>query len=76
MELEKIGVLPIDRQQANDVYPKRFGTGPSAAVRDISIANRMKGALPGTAIANPGGEKKGCAPTLSRIEDVLRENPA
>jgi len=37
--------------------------------------NLMKAAPPGKAIANSGGEKKGYAPTLSRIEDVLRENP-
>ena len=75
MELEKVGVLPIDGQKADEVYPKRFGTGLSAAVQDISIANRMKVALAGKAIANPEGEKKGYAPTLSRIEDVLRGNP-
>jgi hypothetical protein len=70
MELEKIGVLPVDREKANDVYP-RFGTGISAAVQNISIANRMKAALPGKAIANPGGEQKHYAPTLSAIEQVL-----
>ena len=35
--------------------------------------NLMKAAPPGKTIAR--GEKKGYAPTLSRIEDVLRENP-
>jgi len=71
MELQKIGVLPVDRQKATDLYPKRFGTGVSAAVQDISIANRMKSALPGTAIPNPRGEKKHYTPTLSGIEQVL-----
>jgi hypothetical protein len=71
MELEKIGVLPIDRTKASDVYPKRFGTGISAAAQDISIANRMKAALPRTAVPNPGGEQKCYVPTLSGIEEVL-----
>jgi len=71
MELEKIGVLPVDREKANVIYPKRFGTGVSAAVKDISIANRMKASLPGTAIPNPGGQKKHYTPTLSGIERVL-----
>jgi hypothetical protein len=71
MELEKIGVLPIDREKANGVYPKRFGSGLSVAVQDISIANRMKAAHPGNAIPNPGGEQKCYTPTLSGIEQVL-----
>jgi hypothetical protein len=71
MELAKVGVLPIDRAKANDVYAKRFGTGASAAVQDISIANRMKVALPGKAVPNPGGERKGYTPTISGIEQVL-----
>jgi hypothetical protein len=72
MGLEKIGVFPVNRQKANDVYPKRFGTGISAAVQDISIANRMKAALPGAAIPNPGGEQKWRTPTLSTIEEILQ----
>ena len=71
MELEKIGVFSVDREKANVIYPKRFGTGASAAVQDISIANRMKAALPGTALPNPRGEKKYYTPTLSGIEEVL-----
>src|SRR5215467_2913595 len=71
MELEKIGLLPVDQEKANDIYPKRFGTGVSVAEQDISIANRMKAALPGTAIPNPGGERKWHTPTLSAIEHVL-----
>src|SRR5215469_16489718 len=71
MELEKIGVLPVDREKADVIYPKRFGTAISAAVRDISIANRMKASLPGTGIPNPGGEKKYRTPTLSGIEKIL-----
>jgi hypothetical protein len=71
MELEKIGVLPVDRTKATDIYPKRFGTGPSAAVKDISIANRMKAALPGTAVPNPDGIQKCYTPTISGIEQVM-----
>jgi hypothetical protein len=71
MELEKIGVLAVDREKAKEVYPSRFGTGLSAAVQDISIANRMKTALPGAAVPNPGGERKGHTPTLSGIASVL-----
>ena len=72
MELEKIGVLPVDREKAKDVYPKRFGSGVSAAVQDISIANRMKAAHLGTAISNPGGIQKYRVPTLSGIEQILQ----
>ena len=71
MELEKIGVLPVDREKAKEVYPSRFGTGLSAAVQDISIANRMKAALPGAATPNPGGERRGLTPTLSGIASLL-----
>jgi hypothetical protein len=72
MELEKIGALAIDRKKAADVYPKRFGSGPSAAMKDISIANRMKAALPGTAVPNPDGIQKYYTPTISGIEQVMQ----
>jgi hypothetical protein len=72
MELEKIGVFPVGREKAIDVYPKRFGTGVSAAVQDISIANRMKAASLGTAISNPDGKQKYRTPTLSSIEQILQ----
>ena len=71
MELEKIGVLSVDREKARDVYPRRFGTGTSAAVQDISIANRMKAARPGSAIPNPEGAHKWRTPTLQGIEQIL-----
>jgi hypothetical protein len=71
MELEKIGVFPVDREKVNDVYPRRFGTELSAAVQDISIANRMKAALSAKAVPNPGGEQKSYNPTTSGIEQVL-----
>lgn len=71
MELEKIGVLPLDRGKANDVYPTSFGTGISAAVQDISIANRMKTVHLGTAIPNPEGEQKWRTSTLTGIEQML-----
>jgi len=72
MELEKIGVFPVDREKEIDVYPKRFGTGVSAAVQDISIANRMKAASLGKAIPNPDGKQKYRTPTLSGIEQILQ----
>ena len=71
LELEKIGALPIDREKANDVFPKRFGTGVSAAVQEISIANSMNSVSPGAAIPNPERIQKSCLPTLSAIEQVL-----
>jgi hypothetical protein len=72
MELEKIGVFAVNREKAIDIYPKRFGTGVSAAVQDISIANRMKTASLGTSISNPDGKQKYRTPTLSGIEQVLQ----
>ena len=72
MELEKIGVLPLDREKVSGVHPKRPGTGVSAAVQDISIANRMKAARPGTAIPNPRGTQRGRRATLSSLEEILQ----
>jgi hypothetical protein len=71
MELEKVGVFRVDRAKASDVYSKRLGTGQSAAVQGLSIANRMNAALPGIAVPNPGGEQRIHTRTLSRIEEVL-----
>ncbi|MGE5835529.1 MAG: hypothetical protein ACM4AI_13680 [Acidobacteriota bacterium] len=71
MELEKIATFPIDRAKAQVVYPRRLGSGVSAAVQDISIANALKSMSPGTAIPNPDGQEKWRSPTLSGIEDVL-----
>jgi hypothetical protein len=42
------------------------------AVQDISIANRMKAASPGTAISSPDGKQKYRIPTLSGIEQILQ----
>ena len=75
MELEKIGIVPIDRAKAQAVFPSRFGSGVSAAVQDISIANGLKSVAPGTAIPNPDGHAKGRSPTLFDIEEVLRNTP-
>jgi hypothetical protein len=75
MELEKIATFPIDRARAQAVFPGRFGSGVSAAVQDISIANALKSVPPGTAIPNPDGREKGRSPTLFDIEQVLRGTP-
>jgi hypothetical protein len=71
MELEKIAIFPIDRAKAQAVFPRRFGSGVSAAVQDISIANALKSVAPGTAVPNPGGQEKWRSPTLVDIEQVL-----
>jgi hypothetical protein len=72
MELEKIGIFPIDRAKAQSVFPSRFGSGVSAAVQDISIANGLKSVAPGTAISNPDGRGSS---TLFDIEQVFRSTP-
>ena len=71
MELEKIAIFPIDRAKAQAVFPRRLGSGVSAAVQDISIANSLKSVAPGTAIPNPDGQAKWRSPTLFGIEQVL-----
>jgi len=71
MELEKIASLPIDREKAQAVFPRRFGSGVSATVQDLSIANGLKSVPPGTAIPNPDGRERWRSPTLSEIEQVL-----
>jgi hypothetical protein len=71
MELEKIATFPIDRDKAQAVYPRRLGSGVSAAVQDLSIANALKSVAPGTAIPNPDGQEKWRSPTLFEIEQVL-----
>jgi hypothetical protein len=43
MQLELIGTVPIDREKLHNALPKKWLTvpGTSAAISDISIANRM-----------------------------------
>jgi hypothetical protein len=40
MRLEKIGSVPIDREKLKQLFPNE-PTGRSAAVNDVSIANRL-----------------------------------
>src|SRR5262249_28164566 len=46
MELEKIGKMPVDPEKVKAVFPD-LRPGISAAVSDISIANRLNAAPPG-----------------------------
>ena len=71
MELEKIGVLPVDPAKAIEVYPRRFRTEVAAAVQDISIANSMKSVPPGSAIPNHDGAHRGRCTTLASIDEVF-----
>jgi hypothetical protein len=73
MELENIGVLPIDPEKLRHVFPG-IRPGTSAAVQDISIGNRMNAAPPGTTvIPNPGGVQRAFAPTIVDIQQILHE---
>jgi len=71
MELEKIGVLPVDPAKAIEVYPRRFRSEVAAAVQDISIANSMKSVPPGSGISNHDGAHRGRCTTLASIDEVL-----
>jgi len=72
MELQKIGTLPIDTEKLRSVFPN-LRPGISAAVSDISIANRLNVFLqtPAWAIPQPGGTPKGRTPTIIGIEQLL-----
>jgi hypothetical protein len=74
MELEKIGVLPIDPEKLRQVFPD-LRPGISAAVQDISIANSMNSApnVPQSAIPKPGEPAKGRARTMMGIEQILQQ---
>jgi hypothetical protein len=73
MELEKIGTLPISLERLKQVFPD-VRPGISAAVKDISIANSMSAApsVPRTSIPKPGEARKGLAPTMLGIEQILQ----
>ena len=71
MELEKIGNLPIDPEKVKNVFPG-LRPGISAAVGDISIANRLSTVPLGSwTIAKPGEPLKGRAPSIVGIAQIL-----
>ena len=72
MELEKIGNLSIDPKKVKNVFPG-LRPGISAAVGDISIANRLS-TVPLGSIAKPGEPLKGRAPSIVNIEQILAES--
>lgn len=74
LELEKVGVLPVDREKADAVFPKRLRSEVAKAVQDISIAGSMKSVAAGTAMPNSGWAHKGRWPTIAAIDEVLRED--
>jgi hypothetical protein len=71
MELEKIGVLPVDRERSNAAFPKILRSEVQKTVQDVSIANSMETVEPGAAAPNPDWIQRGSRPTLSAIEQVL-----
>lgn len=74
LELEKIGVLPVDREKADAVFPKRLRSEVAKALQDISIAGSMKSVAAGSAVPNPGWAHKGRWPTISAIDEVIIED--
>ncbi len=74
LELEKIGRLPIDGEKLNLFFPD-LKPGISAAVSDISISNSMSSApyVRKEMIAEPGTARRGLAPTMLGIGQILRE---
>jgi hypothetical protein len=74
MELEKIGSLPLDPDKLEKSF-NGLRPGVSAAVSDISIANRLNANPYTVAVANPkpGEAGKGRAPMLRGIEQILKD---
>lgn len=74
MELEKIGKLPVDPEKVQTVFPG-LRPGLSAAVSDISIANRLSAAtvIDFRMLAKPGEPSKGRSRTIQGIEQLLIE---
>jgi hypothetical protein len=72
MELQKIGTLKIDAQKLRNTFPN-LKPGISAAVSDISIANRLSvySNVPAWGIPKPGEAVKGRSPTMMGIEQIL-----
>jgi hypothetical protein len=74
MEMEKLATLPIDPERVKTIFPE-LRPGISAAVNDISIANRMK-AYPRAdpfALPKPGEPLKGRARVIIGIEQLFRQ---
>jgi hypothetical protein len=61
MELEKIGVLPVDRNKLTQTFGE-LPPGTSAAIHDISIASSFNRTLPA---------KTKQKQTISRIGEIL-----
>jgi hypothetical protein len=74
MELQKIGTFPLDAERRRSVFPN-LRPGISAAVSDISIANRLNvfSETPAWTIPQPSGTPKGRTPTIIGIEQLLRK---
>lgn len=72
LELEKLGVLPVDPEAVRRFFPQ-LRPGISAAVSNISIANSMNAApsVPPHAIPEPGIQTPGRAPTIRGIRQLL-----
>lgn len=72
MELQKIGALKIDAQKVKNVFPD-LRPGISAAVSDISIANRLNvfSQIPALRIPKAAESAKGRSPTMMDIEQIL-----
>jgi len=74
MELEIIGRLPVDRAKVAAVFP-RLRPGISAAVSDISIANRLSASPAGHAppIRGSGEAAKGRAQHFDGLQAILED---
>jgi hypothetical protein len=70
MELQKTGTLHIDAQKVKKLFPNLL-PGISAAVNDISLANRLNVFTQRPAWAEPGEIAKGRSPIISDIETIL-----
>lgn len=77
MEIEKIGVLPVDNDELRRLFPNEMVPGTRAAVSDISICNGVRVApyVPEILIPRPGEPlnfKRGRPyPTILSIAEIL-----
>jgi hypothetical protein len=70
MELEKMGSVPLDLDKVRNTFPG-LRPGVSAAVSDISIANRLNTApYSETSVVKPGPQW-GRTPVIESIEQLL-----
>jgi hypothetical protein len=74
MELEKVGRLPLDPEKVKKPFPG-LRPGISAAVRNISISNRLSAlSLAGYLVIPKSGESlRGRSPILQGIEQLLED---